>query len=127
MSDEISQAAEVTGAPDPEWLALLDRARAGGDDAGDAVCDAYSRGIQVGLRRAVDAVLPAAVTAEGELDAVVSGLEPDQEIRARAAEIVYPGGPPFPVTDAWEAVTRAAVYEEVDNMAAYIRDGSKPA
>lgn len=52
MSDEINDAAEVTGDPDPEWLALLDRARAGGDDAGGAVCEAYSRGIQVGIGRA---------------------------------------------------------------------------
>lgn len=47
---------EATGSPDPEWLALLDRGRAGGEDGASAICDAYSRGIQVGLQRAADAV-----------------------------------------------------------------------
>lgn len=43
---------EVTGSPDPEWLALLERGRAGGEDGAGAICEAYSRGIQVGLQRA---------------------------------------------------------------------------
>lgn len=41
----------VSGAPDPEWLALLQRGRAGGEDGASAICDAYSRGIGVGLQR----------------------------------------------------------------------------
>lgn len=44
-------AVEATGDPDPEWLALLDRARAGGDDAAGALIDAYSRGIAKGVER----------------------------------------------------------------------------
>lgn len=47
------------------------------------------------------------------------GLEPEQEIRARAAEIV---GPP-PVTDANAMVAWDGA---VVTLAAYIRDGSRP-
>ncbi|MGI5178657.1 hypothetical protein ACQEVZ_20205 [Dactylosporangium sp. CA-152071] len=57
---------EVTGAPDPEWLALLDRGRAGGDDGASAICDAYSRGIRVGVDRA--SALHAAAAEVGDLD-----------------------------------------------------------
>jgi hypothetical protein len=49
--------AEPDGDPDPTWIALLDRARAGGEDAADAIIDAYSRGIRVGVERV--ATLPA--------------------------------------------------------------------
>lgn len=115
-------AVEVTGGPDPEWLALLDRARAGGEDAADAVGDAYSRGIRVGLRRAAEAILPAAVTTEEthELTAELVGLEPEQEIRARAAEII--GSPSQLTVDSAERWRRT-----VDQVADYIRDGSRPA
>lgn len=48
-------AQEPTGSPDPEWLALLERGRGGGENGADAICEAYSRGIRVGLQRAEQA------------------------------------------------------------------------
>lgn len=43
---------EVAGEPDPEWVALANRARAGGDDAAEALIDAYERGLRTGVERA---------------------------------------------------------------------------
>jgi hypothetical protein len=51
-------AAEPSGDPDPTWIALLDRARAGGEDAADAIIDAYSRGIRAGVAQAAIAAHP---------------------------------------------------------------------
>lgn len=44
-------AVEATGSPDPMWLALLELGRRGGENGADAICEAYSRGIGVGLQR----------------------------------------------------------------------------
>lgn len=61
-------------------------------------------------------------------DSKIGELDEDQQIRALAAQIVYPGGPPYPVLeiDAFPSLTRSAVYDEIEIMATYIRDGSKP-
>lgn len=55
-----------------------------------------------------------------ELTAIPSGLEPEQEIRARAAEII--GSPSQLTVDSVERWRRT-----VDQVADYIRDGSRPA
>lgn len=56
--------------------------------------------------------------AEHELDAIVSGLEPEQEIRARAAEIAWPNlNATTPLPQSFEVVAA---------IASYIRDGSRP-
>jgi hypothetical protein len=44
--------AAASDQPDPEWLALQDRARAGGDDAAQALLDAFERGVRAGVERA---------------------------------------------------------------------------
>lgn len=59
------------------------------------------------------------VTVDATTELQVSGLDPDQEIRVRAAEIVFPGR-----STPWEL---GDVVEVIDAVAAYIRDGSKPA
>lgn len=62
-----------------------------------------------------------AVTAE--LEAIHAGLDPEQEIRARAAAIVgCPAMAGLPDSDNH----RAAWLEEAGFVAAYIRDGSRP-
>jgi hypothetical protein len=43
--------AEQVESVDPEWTALQDRARAGGDDAAQAVLDAFERGVKAGVDR----------------------------------------------------------------------------
>lgn len=85
------------------------------------------------LAKLVDRVVelganPVEVDASTDLT-VTSGLKPEQEIRARAADIVYPAGPSYPAFDegVFPMLTRDAVYDEIDYMAAYIRDGSRPA
>lgn len=53
---EDERASEATGVPDPEWLALVDAGRGGGDAGAQAVCKAYSRGIRVGIERAAKTI-----------------------------------------------------------------------
>jgi hypothetical protein len=68
-------AAEPSGDPDPTWIALLDRARAGGEDAADAIIDAYSRGIRAGVDRMTAATTNTEETADSAAHRFATELE----------------------------------------------------
>lgn len=122
-------AAEVTGglrraadvvppAAQPNYLASEIRGIL--DDLHDADHGAVpKRLVRERLVRLAETVETTTATETSELDLMVSGLEPDQEIRARAAEII--GSPSQLTVDSVERWRRT-----VDQVADYIRDGSKP-
>lgn len=83
------EAAETGGATDPEWAALITAGATGGRTGMDAVCDAYSRGIHVGIQRATTRI-------RHEADTTAHPAEAAHDYLHYAADIAHNTTPATP-------------------------------